>query len=69
MLPVWVHKSTKIITDFSIDKESLNQLGFKAEFMFTLNQGTTDPDPAQLKKNSGSSSLVFGYPALGRISN
>ena len=35
MLPVWVHKSTKIITDFSIDKESLNQLGFKAEsFLF-----------------------------------
>ena len=56
MLPVWVHKSTKIITDFSISKESLNQLGFKAEFMFTLNQGTTDPDPAQLKKNSGSDS-------------
>ena len=28
-LPTWVHRSTKIITDFSVDREALISLGFK----------------------------------------
>jgi len=36
MLPIWVHKSTKIITDYSVDKETLINLGFRSVHQCSL---------------------------------
>ena len=41
MLPTWVHTSSKIFTDFSVDKETLNKIGFKNVSMCSLNNDKT----------------------------
>ena len=37
-LPVWVHKSSKIVTDYSVDRETLVKLGYKAVVQCSLSQ-------------------------------
>ena len=37
MLPTWVHPSSQIVTDFSVDKETLHKVGFKNVQLCSLN--------------------------------
>jgi len=37
-LPVWVHKSSKIVTDYSVDRETLVKLGYKTVVQCSLSQ-------------------------------
>ena len=37
MLPTWVHPSTQIMTDFSVDKDILYKMGFKSVQLCSLN--------------------------------
>merc|ERR1719447_2750021 len=37
-LPVWVHRSSKIVTDYSVDRETLIKLGYKTVVQCSLSQ-------------------------------
>lgn len=37
----WVHKSTTIITDFTVDKATLNEMGFNSVVQVQLNSAQT----------------------------
>jgi len=40
-LPIWINKNSKIVTDYSVDKETLSRLGFKNVSQCTLNAAQT----------------------------
>ena len=44
MLPIWVNFGTRILTDFSVDKETLNLLGYNKVSQCSLNQGMQATD-------------------------
>ena len=37
-LPIWIHPGSKIVTDFSVDKETLVKLGYKNVSQCSLSQ-------------------------------
>jgi len=40
-LPIWINKNSKIVTDYSVDRETLSRLGFKNVSQCTLNAAQT----------------------------
>ena len=59
VMNVWAHTSSRIITDFSVDKETLVRLGYKKVHQCSLSQAQNPLDVLKIYKNFFISFLIY----------